>query len=132
MTNSTLAVPFDTEQFDTNNNFDITTNKGRYTAPVAGFYYVSGALTAVITSHANTGYCCFLLKNGTAALTGNRHVNMYGGSYIVTSLVTGIIQLAANDYITISGEGPGGSWTVQGGPPGTAGSFFQGFLMCRT
>lgn len=44
------VFPFDTEVFDTNNNFDVTTNVGRYTAPVTGYYHFTVQTIIACTS----------------------------------------------------------------------------------
>ena len=65
--NTSVKINFDTEDFDTNNNFDNATNF-RYTAPVSGFYQFN----AVCNTATNAG--SFLLislyKNGAAYQRG--------------------------------------------------------------
>jgi hypothetical protein len=54
-----------TEEFDTNNNFDPTTNY-RFTPTVAGYYQISATV-----QFAGAAYCGIAIyKNGTAAKTG--------------------------------------------------------------
>ncbi len=125
------VVPLNAEKFDSNNDFDITTNVGRWTCSVSGFYWFSGALTAIISGNASTGYSAELKKNGSTALQGVRNVNMYTGSYSNTSVVSGMLQLSAGDYITMAGDGPGGSWSLSYSADGVN-TYLQGFLISIT
>jgi len=91
------AVPFDTKLFDTGTNIDVVTNKGRFTAPVAGFYCFSAGITVAATTGDHVymdlfknGGVVIRLAEANAAATTNQ---FYGGS------VT--LQLAANDYIEV-------------------------------
>ena len=54
-------LQFQTEEFDTNSNFDNATNY-RFTPTVAGYYQVSGGLAIAA---ANTGIRVAIYKNGT-------------------------------------------------------------------
>lgn len=58
---TTTVTPFDSENFDTNNNHDAVTNKGRYTAPISGFYYFNGVIEL---SASSTRLIGLFLKNG--------------------------------------------------------------------
>lgn len=119
-------VAFDAESYDTNSNFDITTNVGRYTAPVAGFYWFSATIS--VTQGNPYTYNALLYKNGSniAQGTGLVSANSNSGQYTVNDLV----QLSASDYVEIfaSTSNPGG----QGINVGSATTYFSGILMCRT
>lgn len=94
--NSTGAfslVQHDTELFDTNGNFDITTNKGRYTVPVSGFYWVSAQAG---NSTGTAGQSSAIYKNGSQIIQGN---NIIPGGAGVLIDVNGLLQLTAGDYI---------------------------------
>jgi hypothetical protein len=39
-------IPYDTEEYDTSNCFDVTTNKGRFTPTVAGYYQINATFSA--------------------------------------------------------------------------------------
>lgn len=95
------AIVFNTELFDTNNNFDTTT--GRYTAPVSGYYQINAWCMFQVTA-APQDPEIVLRKNVTATGIGYAHfVNMYnGGSNGVVTIST-LVQLAANDYIYVTG-----------------------------
>lgn len=88
-------VPFDTEDFDTNNNFDITTNPGRYTAPVTGFYDVKGGI--ITNGNGGTFVICALYKNGSIFQRGSQlnATNAAGSNY------ADLVALTAGDYIEL-------------------------------
>lgn len=91
-------VQFDTKNYDTSSNVDIVTHKGRFTAPVSGFYQFN---TNILTNTAGSGTSVytFLYKNGaricilSAQITG-AGVNPGGGGGT-------LLQLAATDYIEV-------------------------------
>jgi len=117
-------VNFDAELFDTNNNFDSVTNKGRYTAPIAGFYQIQASVATIINA---TQYVIIALyKNGSAIYEGARIYASEQG-YQTVNLST-IIQLAANDYIEIFIAGTGGALFVEAGNE----TRFSGFLVSTT
>lgn len=123
--NSFTAVAMDTKTFDTGSNVDIVTNKGRFTAPVAGFYYFTG--TASNTTALNTVISTALYKNGSQVKLGNQlDPTQVSGSN--SSVVSGIIQLAATDYVELYFIGGSGSAMAVG----AAACYFDGFLIAST
>ena len=120
--NGALAVmTFDTKTFDTGSNVDVTTNKGRFTAPVAGFYYFISTITFTATG---VQYAILAIyKNGSLLKGLSQYTIPTGSNNSIQSGGT-LVQLAANDYIEIYHQGTGGSITV-----GAANSFFEGFLV---
>lgn len=115
-------VEFDTELFDTNNNFDSTTNF-RYTAPVSGYYQFDwGFGTSIITP---TRMFTILYKNGSPIHRGAdaaASVQSVNGSCLV--------QATANDYFEIFyySSSSGGNY----GQATYKDSHFSGFLVSRT
>ena len=91
--NTMTKIQFQTEEFDTNNNFDNATNY-RFTPTVAGYYQVSGAIEAGSTS---TQSVLSIYKNGSAFKELWRTVsNMYGiGSSVL------IYMNGSTDYIEL-------------------------------
>ena len=94
---STTKIQFNTEVFDTNNNFDSTTNY-RFTPTVAGYYQVNGHMQFLITSGIVIG---ILYKNGS---------NYKFGTYIELastnphSHVSDVVYLnGSTDYIEMYG-----------------------------
>lgn len=121
---SGTVLPFDTENFDTNNNVDTTTNKGRYTAPVAGFYQFSAAYT--LTSSAGF-VIIYLYKNGSQYAQGTNWLLTSASG--ASAIYSGIVQSAANDYWEIAYYVDGVRAFNVGA---TAGAYFSGHLVSRT
>lgn len=119
--NTPTKVNLDTELFDTNNNFDSTTNY-RYTVPVSGFYWFTGGCNNTV---AGGPIATYLYKNGSLLREGTSAGTSTGGGI---SVVTGIFQLTAADYIELYFVGGSGS-TVGIGSPYT---YLDGFLVSIT
>jgi len=83
-------VTLNTERFDTNNNFDSTTNY-RFTPTVAGYYQINYAVYG-IASGAMTAIISALYKNGT--------VYEYG----VIGSVTGNQQYVSSTLVSMNGS----------------------------
>ncbi len=122
--NGAVAL-FDTADYDTGSNVDLVTNKGRFTAPIAGFYHFSANLALLASSNNGVAFGARFKKNGTLVGVEVSQVNMYTGSYVLGCPVSDSLQLAANDYIEVVGIGP--TSTTIG-----AGSSFEGFLISKT
>jgi len=120
---SYTLVQHDAVLFDTNNNFDITTNKGRYTAPVDGFYFVS-ACTGNSTA-TGTIINSAIYKNGAVALQGSYSVPSTAPNL---SVVSGLIQMTAGQYIEHYFVGGNGSTQYTSSYL----CYFHGFLVSRT
>lgn len=113
-------IPFNSEVFDTSNNYDAVTNY-RFTAPLTGFYQFNARL-----SMNNPGVAFLLIpyKNG---------VSFSRGSHNDSSTVNGIVwndlvQMTAGDYIEV--------WlfTSTGGfieSSSESAAYFSGFLVSR-
>jgi len=93
------VVLFDTENYDTDSEFDITTNKGRFTAAVTGYYHVNAR-----TTFKNIPDRCITslraVKN--AAQTPyfeHRTYTSYTADAAATNISTGDIYLEAGDYL---------------------------------
>jgi hypothetical protein len=118
-------ILFDTKTFDTGSNVDIVTNKGRFTAPVSGFYYFSATV-----SH-NVGSGNFLradlYKNGSFLSAGIGFINS-ASAFQDDAIVSDFIQLAANDYIEVYLISTVGN-AIGVGPGAT---YFSGFLVSTT
>lgn len=92
---ATTKIAFDTEEYDSGNNFDSTTNF-RYTAPVAEFLRVSAGV-GVLTGGAWT-FNLLLYKNGVLY----KNLGQGKTNSANTSLSGGVsLQLAATDYLEI-------------------------------
>lgn len=117
------VVTFDTKTFDTGSNVDVVTNKGRFTAPIAGFYFFTSSVS--VTQGNPYTYQIAIAKNGSTVLSGNEltSANSNSGAYVVS----GLVQLATNDYVEIyaSTSNSGG----QSVNVGASSAYFQGFLV---
>ncbi len=87
-------IQCDTKLFDTGSNVDVATNKGRFTAPIAGFYWFTGRLSATSPGQ----FIATLFKNGSIYRRG---VHIKFAADTAGSVVTELIQLAANDYVEL-------------------------------
>lgn len=124
-TSSGGVVGFDTAIFDTGGNVDIVTNKGRFTAPIAGFYYFSS--TVAFDHISGTGIRLYLQKNGTEWIQGVSAVPVgYTGAYPDALSVSGMLQLAASDYVEVNLNGPSSAGHT------VTRTWFQGFLISAT
>lgn len=119
MGNAAFAiVNFDTEDYDRNNNFDVTTNVGRYTAPVAGYYQFNARIAGSATSQ----MLIALYKNGSLYARGSHSLGngTYGAVY------SDVVQSAANDYWEIYSFGSGGALEV------STPIYFSGYLVSES
>lgn len=96
--NVAQLVPFDTKNFDSGANVDVVTNKGRFTAPVAGYYFFTSRVAVV--SGSPTFAQMTIYKNGVAEKQGVQE-NGASGITIFACGVSGFLELAAGDYIEI-------------------------------
>lgn len=93
--NAFTKVPFNAESFDTNNNFDSSTNN-RYVAPVDGFYQFNARASTAQGSGTHR-LLLALYKNGVVISRGSDvHAGYFNGS-----MVSDLIQLAAGDYVEV-------------------------------
>lgn len=118
-------VNLNTEDFDTNNNFDITTNVGRYTVPVNGFYQFN----ARVTIAGNTPRIfCAIYKNGSGGteLAAN-DTNIANAVPVPFSCAVSVFcQLTAGEYVELfhAAAAVAGSSTRR--------TSMDGHLVCRT
>jgi hypothetical protein len=115
-------ILFDTEVFDTNNNFA----SSRFTPTVAGYYQVTAACY-VSCGPTYISSRCFLYKNGASFYSGNWNYN--GGNTIGTdsvAIVTGLIYCnGSTDYIEAYGYCQGNAGSLAAASSVT---YFNGFL----
>lgn len=126
---ATQKIALGSELFDTNSNFDSTTNY-RYTAPVDGFYQID-AQAGIGTSGmgANESAVLALYKNGSLLLRSEQ-VNGSGDAFrLPRPRLSGLIQLSASDYLEL--------YVIMGGvyrdiTGGSSITYFTGYLVSRT
>ena len=115
-------VNFDAENFDTNSNFDSTTNF-YYTAPVSGFYQFNSNVS--ITGGA-TRLGLFLYKNAITEVARNDTNISNATATVYSCAVSALVQLTAGDTMQVSHAA---SAAIGGGTGQT--TVFSGFLVCR-
>ena len=117
---TSTKVVFDTEEYDTNNNFAT----GTYTVPVNGFYLFSSSIGELSTTAAGIPIVS-LYKNGAEVKRGQEQPSGETGN--TTSTLTALYQCTAGDTIEIYFRGSNTS-----GVAAAVGTWFTGILMCRT
>lgn len=118
------VVQHDTKDFDTGTNIDVVTNKGRFTAPVAGYYVFHGVYTA---SSANNGATLgtHLYKNGALVKRGSdvQFIYVPGSNGSPSATVSALLLLSAGDYVEHVVNSNALAATT-----GAANTSFQGYL----
>jgi len=120
--NNTYAkVVFDTEIFDTNNNFA----SGTYTVPVTGYYQLNACLS--IGTNTGTGTIAALYKNGALFMQGRSGVegSGYSGGFQTSSPISVFVNLTAGDTIDVYSYGNG-----QAGAASAPYTYFNGYFVC--
>lgn len=118
-----VVVVYDTELFDTNNNYD--TFNGRYTAPVDGFYAFGG--NQIVSHGANGATYNNILKNGAEIKRFHEEPSVASGNW-TTSGAT-FLQLVATDYVQLAYTTDAVRGFVTGNSAYTSG---WGFLVSKT
>ena len=85
------------ESFDTNGNFDSTTNY-RFTPNVAGYYFVQGLLTMAGVTWTNGFANCYVYKNGSAVLSSATS-QPSNGNWISVSVCGLVYMNGSTDYL---------------------------------
>ena len=96
---ATTKLIFNAELFDTNNNFDSTTNY-RFTPTVAGYYQINYAGSNSQGSNLNARYNLYLYKNGSAYLTLIGY-NGTSGDFQIANINTIVSMNGTTDYLEI-------------------------------
>jgi hypothetical protein len=123
LTASTITkLTFNTEAFDTNNNFDSTTNY-RFTPTVAGYYQINVTLLfsdAAINSTVLQGY---IYKNGTS-YASLRNLSV-AGNYMCITLSCVVSMNGSTDYLEIYAQSLANNGLVYG----SVNSIFSGCMV---
>jgi hypothetical protein len=114
-TSTWTKVTLDTEEFDTNTNFDNATNY-RFTPTVAGYYQINGAVAGSGTANTQTACTCAIYKNGTIYKQGSS----WNSSASVTSNMAAVVSAliffnGSTDYVELYGYNTQTSPVFSGG-----------------
>ena len=115
----TQQITFDAEDFDIGSNY--STSTGRFTAPVAGTYWIGAHLNSATPNR----FLTYIYKNGVAF----RRLGDAFNTVISTQNVGNIVELAANDYVELYVNSSGAALSVGSGSDSCR---FQGFLVSKT
>jgi hypothetical protein len=118
-------IQMNNEIFDTNNNYDPTTNY-RFTPTVAGYYQISGSVMFTNNSN-NVGSYTSIAKNGTstACVSSTANSGMYSGACASILLYLN----GTTDYVELFASPQNGAFSVNGGSFVVGDStFFSAFL----
>jgi hypothetical protein len=115
--NTWTKVQFQTEEFDTNSNYDNSSNY-RFTPTVAGYYQVNATVTP---NSANTAMAVSIYKNGSQFKRGNSISNVAGDGVTISVL---IYMNGTTDYI----EGYWFTGTTQTPAADLRYTYFQAYL----
>jgi len=117
-------VTFDTENWDTNNNFASST----FTPTVAGYYQVSGCIAFNATSGINSNTLCTIYKNGSRFKDGNLSGAGSAGT-LFYSVVSALVYLnGSTDYVELWGL-LGGTGTLTFSVNSGTNSYFQAVMI---
>lgn len=114
-----VKIAFDTEIFDTNNNF----TSGTYTVPITGFYQIDWSIRFAVNS---VGCVAALYINGGASVYGTQQK---GNSSITVSSGGALIQLTAGSTLEVYAYGDS---TTALDAVGFIANLFSGYLHSQT
>lgn len=100
-----LALPYDSERFDTHNMHDTTTNTSRLTCKTAGLYLLCGGLTFAANSTGRRRV--YIRLNGSTTLAA--HEQNASPIYETFLDITTLYKLVVGDYVEIVGYQDSGS-----------------------
>jgi len=100
--NTFVKIQFDTEEFDTNSNYDSTTNF-RFTPTVAGYYQCNAKFAASDSSAAMTQALIAIYKNGAVFKWGNYLTRLAAGFDMDPVVSTLIYCNGSTDYLEVFG-----------------------------
>lgn len=128
---STATIICNTEDFDTNNNYNTTT--GQYTVPVTGYYQ----LNASVILHGSTGTSYLwqalleLQVNGTGVDSSHLYVYDQGRFTFASLRVAGLFYLTAGQTVRIRAMADANAGTPNANNYGAKATRFNGFLVAK-
>jgi len=106
--NTYTKVQLGTELFDTNNNFDSSTNY-RFTPTVAGYYQINACVGVSWNTASTTGGLGLLYKNGSAFYNAQFRNDSGNPMYGSCSISTLVYMNGSTDYLELFGYAVGGT-----------------------
>lgn len=119
-------INLQTKLFDTGTNF--ATGTGLFTAPIAGFYFFSWAITLPIVNNSVSYSLLYVNAAATSGIAGSAIANSTGGNQTLSTIGSGMLQLAANDTVGLY-VNTGSNVTINAFRSQT---YLQGYLICAT
>lgn len=98
--NTETLIAFNTENFDTGNNFDNTAGNYKFTAPVTGFYQINCNVYLRDATGKIVACTLYIYKNNTSLKSFTQSpypASTTNGGFSIS--YSGLFSLAANDYI---------------------------------
>jgi hypothetical protein len=125
-TNTFTKMACDTEEFDTNSNYD--TSNYRFTPTVAGYYQVSGSVC--VSATVSDGAAIAIYKNGSTFKWGN-YLTRSAVAADMDAVVSALVYLnGSTDYIELYGYVNGtGTCSFSVVVSGQARDYFQAVLV---
>jgi hypothetical protein len=118
--NSNVKILFQTESFDTNNNFD----SSRFTATVAGYYQINSIVQCVLGASINSATYISIWKNGSEYSRGTRVYSTAASTTFGCAVCDVIYLNGSTDYVEIYGFSNSGTWATE-----STLSYFSGSLV---
>ncbi len=126
---SYTKIQYDTETYDTNNNYDPSTNY-RFTPTIAGYYDVRGIVSVLSSaaSSTNTQILLAIYKNGVSVTREGQYGPITSGNPVSITVKDLISMNGSTDYLEIFlNQTPAvGTTTVNGG---TINTYFEATLI---
>lgn len=121
----TTKVALNGETFDTNNNFDPTTNY-RFTPTVEGYYSVYGQIYHGATVTRASAATTSIFKNGSNVATGDVNIATANQLTLAINVSALVYMNGTTDYLELYGSQTGGSGNVF--LAGSQFTYFSAFL----
>jgi hypothetical protein len=126
---SVTKLQLNTEVFDTNNNFDSTTNY-RFTPTVSGYYQINGGTLLGFSGSNGFLAFCSIYKNGAEYLRGSMYYVNSGTAINQGSAVSGVIYFnGSTDYVELYVRGDASSGTITTATSSVPFNYFSGSLI---
>jgi len=120
--NTITKLTFNSETFDTNNNYDPTTNY-RFTPNVAGYYQINASVLLSDAASNSTGLLLYLYKNGSQY--AYLRTRSQTGDYTSATLAYVVSMNGSTDYLEVYAQSVGNNGIAYGSQT----AYFSGALV---